>query len=124
MHQASTAPGGSSASRTPLPRDRTTNLAALAYGSDKWLGPTALDANPEAMGKRMGTLAMVASLTHTVSFHCPEVRVDEWLVAERETSWGADGRVVIHQKIWHVETGRLALECTQEAVVRLKPAKL
>ncbi|KAK7742430.1 acyl-CoA thioesterase [Diatrype stigma] len=111
-------------SRTPLPRDRTTNIAALAYVSDKWLAATALNANPEAMGDRMGNLAMIASLTHTLSFHYPDVRVDEWLVAERETSWGADGRVMIHQKIWHVGTGRLSLDCTQEAVVRLKPAKL
>ncbi|KAI2601697.1 Thioesterase/thiol ester dehydrase-isomerase [Hypoxylon sp. NC1633] len=98
-------------SRTQLPRDRTINLAALAYVSDKWFIGTALSANPKAVGERMRNLATAASLTHTLSFHDLDVRVDEWLVAERHTSWGAEGR-------------RLVLDCTQEAVVWLKPSKL
>ncbi|KAI0005214.1 Thioesterase/thiol ester dehydrase-isomerase [Xylariaceae sp. FL0662B] len=79
-------------SRTLLPYDRATNLAALAYVSDKWLAGTALSANPKEIGERMKNLATVASLTHNLSFHDPDVRVDEWLVAERDTSWGANGR--------------------------------
>ncbi|XXG96142.1 hypothetical protein Hte_002421 [Hypoxylon texense] len=53
-------------SQTPLPRDRTTNLAALAYVSDKRFIGTALHANPEAVGERMRNLATAASLTHTL----------------------------------------------------------
>lgn len=111
-------------SRVSLPCDRITNMAALAYVSDKFLLGTALNANPEALGERMRNLSTAASLTHTLSFHDPDVRVDDWLVAERETSWAANGRVIIQQKIWHVASGRFILECMQEAITWLKPAKL
>lgn len=67
----------------------------------------------------MRNLATAASLTHTLSFHDPDVRVDEWLVAERDTSWGAEGRVIMHQKIWHLGSKRLVLDYTQEVVVYL-----
>ncbi|KAI1171059.1 thioesterase-like superfamily-domain-containing protein [Nemania sp. FL0916] len=110
-------------SRTPI-LDNSVNLAALAYASDKFFLGTALNANPGGLGERMRNLSMAASLTHNLSFHDPQVRVSDWLVAERDTSWGANGRIIVHQKVWHVDSGQLVMSCTQEAIVWLKPAKL
>ncbi|KAI0154253.1 thioesterase-like superfamily-domain-containing protein [Xylariaceae sp. FL1272] len=104
--------------------DKSANLAALAYASDKFFIGTALNANPRGLGDRMRNLSITASLTHNLSFHDPQVRVGDWLAVERETSWGANGRVIVHQKAWHVDSGRLVMDCTQEAVVWLKSAKL
>ncbi|KAI4596939.1 hypothetical protein KJ359_004849 [Pestalotiopsis sp. 9143b] len=96
------------------------HLAALAYASDEFAFGAALAANPVAVGKGMRNIALGASLTHNVSFHDPEVRVDEWLVLERDTTWGADGRVLVSQRMWDLKSGRLVLSGSQEALVRLR----
>ncbi|OTB09663.1 hypothetical protein M426DRAFT_316198 [Hypoxylon sp. CI-4A] len=106
----------------PLSTDN--HLAAFSYLSDEFLFGTALAADMKAAGKGFRNVTMGVSLTHTVSFHNPRARIDEWLVLERETSWGADGRVVIHQRAWAMETGKLVYSGTQEALIRLKGPKL
>ncbi|EMR72573.1 putative acyl- thioesterase ii protein [Eutypa lata UCREL1] len=73
-------------------------------------------------GPLLRNVVMNASLTHSISFHDPGVRVDQWLVVERETSWGADGRVLVHQRAWDFGTGRLVMSCVQEALIRLRGA--
>lgn len=100
------------------------NLAALAYMSDEILIGVALFANPEAVGPRNRNVAMAATLNHHLWFHDPTAKVDEWMVCERSTSSGADGRVMINQNVWNHQTGRLLLSCTQEALVRLKGSNL
>ncbi|KAI1758944.1 Thioesterase/thiol ester dehydrase-isomerase [Hypoxylon sp. FL1150] len=102
----------------------SSHLAALAYLSDEFLFGIAVVANPRAVGPRMRNITMATSLNHSVSFHDPQVRVDDWLVVERETSWGDEGRVLVHQRMWNVSTGRMVLSGIQEALVRLKDAKL
>ncbi|OTA56701.1 Thioesterase/thiol ester dehydrase-isomerase [Hypoxylon sp. EC38] len=106
----------------PLSTDN--HLAAFSYLSDEFLFGTALAADMRAAGKGFRNVTMGVSLTHTVSFHNPQARIDEWLVLERETSWGAHGRVVIHQRAWVMETGKLVYSGTQEALIRLKAPKL
>ncbi|RYP47490.1 hypothetical protein DL768_006462 [Monosporascus sp. mg162] len=109
----------------PLSTDSTSvNLAALAYMSDEVLLGVPIYANPDKVGDRMQNVAMGVTLTHNISFHDPAVKVDQWMVAERETSWGADGRVLIGQRVWNLKTGRLVMTCTQEALIRLRDAKL
>ncbi|RYP24948.1 hypothetical protein DL765_000176 [Monosporascus sp. GIB2] len=98
------------------------NLAALAYMSDELLLGIAIFANPEVVGPQSRNVAMAASLNHHIWFHDPNVRVDEWMVGERWTSCGADGRTLIHQRIWDLKSGRLVMTCTQEALIRLKSA--
>lgn len=105
-------------------RDPLVHLAALAYLSDEFSFGPALAANPKAVGKGMRNVAMGASLTHNVSFHNPQALVDEWMIIERETSWGAEGRVLVYQRLWNLKSGQLVLSGTQEAVVRLKDTKL
>ncbi|KAI1504191.1 hypothetical protein F5X99DRAFT_372794 [Biscogniauxia marginata] len=45
---------------------------------------------------------------------------DEPMLGERETSWGANGRVLVHQRFWNAKTGRLVMLGSQEGLVRLK----
>ncbi|ETS88142.1 hypothetical protein PFICI_01970 [Pestalotiopsis fici W106-1] len=97
------------------------HLAALAYASDEFAFGAALAANPMAVGKGMKNITLGTSLTHNVSFHDPQARVDEWIVIERDTTWGADGRVMVSQRMWDMKSGRLILSASQEALVRLRP---
>lgn len=105
----------------PLSSDNAAlHLAALAYASDEFAFGAALAANPMAVGKGMRNIVLGTSLTHNVSFHDPQVRVDEWIVLERDTTWGADGRVLVSQRMWDMKSGRLILSGSQEALVRLR----
>ncbi|KAI0152950.1 Thioesterase/thiol ester dehydrase-isomerase [Xylariaceae sp. FL1272] len=94
--------------------DAAVRLAAPSFLSDQFSIGIAVAANPSAMGKRMRNVALATSLTHNISFHDPNVRVDEWLFVERETSWG----------LWSLESGTMVLEGVQEALFRLKDSKL
>ncbi|KAK8016930.1 Chromate transporter [Apiospora rasikravindrae] len=119
---------GFSRSVTPLSStggtSTATNLAALAYMSDEMLIAVAIFASPDAVGPRSRNVAMAVTLNHHLWFHDPDVRVDRWMVGERRTSCGADGRVLIHQKVWDHETRRLVMTCAQEALIRLKGPSL
>lgn len=123
----------SSSSLLPFSGDVAVNLAALAYMSDQFLSEVAVYACQDRVrggdgsedgdgGPLLRNVVMNASLTHSISFHDPGVRVDQWLVVERETSWGADGRVLVHQRAWDFGTGRLVMSCVQEALIRLRGA--
>lgn len=90
-------------------------LASFSYASDEFSFGPALAANPMVVEKGMRNVIMEVSLTHNVSFHDPRARIDQWIVLERETSWGAEGRVLVHQPMWAMESGRLV---TQEALIR------
>ncbi|OTA66058.1 Thioesterase/thiol ester dehydrase-isomerase [Hypoxylon sp. EC38] len=109
---------------SPLSSDSpSVHLAALAYASDEHtLGP-ALYGNVEQVGLAIQNVTMVATLTHNLSFHDASARADEWMVCERGTSWGANGRVLVHQRMWNWKTGQLVLSGTQEALIRLKDVK-
>lgn len=100
------------------------HLAALAYLSDTFLLGAALNANPAMVGPKLRNVAMGVSLNHNLSLHDPTARVDDWMLGERDTSWGADGRVLIHQRFWNGRTGRLVMSGTQEGLIRLKNAQL
>lgn len=80
-----------------------TNSIALAYVLDKLSIVTALSTSAEALGERMHKLVTAASLTHALSFHDPDVLVDELLAAQQDTLWGAN---------WHVRSERLVLDRT------------
>ncbi|KAK6193075.1 hypothetical protein LQW54_012821 [Pestalotiopsis sp. IQ-011] len=100
------------------------HLAALAYLSDTFMLGAALNANPAMVGPKLRNVAMGASMTHNLSLHDHAARVDGWMLGERDTSWGADGRVLIHQRFWNASTGRLVMSGTQEGLIRLKNAQL
>ncbi|KAI0003182.1 Thioesterase/thiol ester dehydrase-isomerase [Xylariaceae sp. FL0662B] len=105
----------------PLSTDSdAVNLASLGYLSDDYfLGPP-MYANAKAVGVGLRNVAMGGSLTHNVSFHDSTTKADEWMLCERNTTWGTDGRTLSHQRFWNWKTGRLVMTCSQEALFRLK----
>ncbi|KAK7754781.1 acyl-CoA thioesterase [Diatrype stigma] len=109
----------------PLSSDSASaHLAALACLSDTYALGAALGhgANPATLGPKIREeVAMGVSLNHNVSLHDPTARADEWLLCERDASWGADGRVLVHQRFWSAGTGRLVVSGMQEGLIRLKP---
>jgi acyl-CoA thioesterase II len=104
--------------------ERATHLAALAFFTDEWLIFTVNLTNGQAFAGGMAAIAIQATVTHSIWFHDPHVRVDQWMVCERHTSWGAGGRILIHQSLWDWRTGRLIVSCTQEGTLRFKNANL
>ncbi|KAI1872013.1 uncharacterized protein JN550_004216 [Neoarthrinium moseri] len=94
--------------------------AALAYMSDEILLGMAIYANPDIVGDATQNVTMGATLNHMIHFHDSTARVDDWLVIERTTSWGGNGRVLLHENTWDLKTGRLVMTCIQEALIRLK----
>ncbi|CAJ2504944.1 Uu.00g123380.m01.CDS01 [Anthostomella pinea] len=111
-------------SPTPLPDNMALHQNALAYLSDTYMLGAALNASPSMVGRKLQNVAMATSLNHTLWLHEPTAKVDEWMLGERVTSWGSNGRVLIHQRFWNVRSGRLVMSGTQEGLIRLKNAKL
>ncbi|KAI1383380.1 Thioesterase/thiol ester dehydrase-isomerase [Hypoxylon trugodes] len=108
-------------SSSPISMDSpSVHLSAIAYSSDEHLLAPAIYSNPEKVGQGIKNVTMVASLIHNLSFHDPSARADNWMACERSTSWAADGRVLVHQRMWNLKTGRLIMSGTQEALIRLK----
>ncbi|KAI1127894.1 thioesterase-like superfamily-domain-containing protein [Nemania abortiva] len=94
--------------------------SALAWLSDTYTLGAALNASPGKVGKQLRNVTMGATLTNNVSFHEPMTKVDDWMLGERFTSWGANGRAVVTQRFWDVSSGRLVFSGTQEVVIRLR----
>ncbi|KAK8013095.1 hypothetical protein PG991_010470 [Apiospora marii] len=97
------------------------HLAAFGFLSDEMSVGPALAASPLQVGRGFRNVALLASLTHNVSFDEPGARIDDWVVLERDTAWGAHGRVLTSQRMWDMRTGRLVMTVSQEALILLKP---
>ncbi|KAI0019237.1 Thioesterase/thiol ester dehydrase-isomerase [Xylariomycetidae sp. FL0641] len=105
----------------PLSTDApAVHLAALGFLSDQGLLATPIYANPLQTGVQYKNVVKGVTLSHTFSLHDPAARADEWIMGQRTSSWGAEGRVIIHEQCWNLQTGRLVLSSRQEALVRLK----
>ncbi|KAI0186924.1 Thioesterase/thiol ester dehydrase-isomerase [Astrocystis sublimbata] len=109
-------------SPTLATRSSAVHMAALAYLSDEILLGVPIFANPQQVGYQTENVTMGATLNHTITFHDTDVKVDEWHVVERQTSCAAEGRALILERVWGLESGRLIMTCTQEAAIRLKGA--
>ncbi|CAG9990849.1 unnamed protein product [Clonostachys byssicola] len=96
------------------------HMAAIGYISDSYIIGPSLYANMSKVGRMIENVAMAVSLNHSVVFHDFDAKADQWMVCERKSSWGGDGRVLTHQRIWNVETGGLVISCTQEGIARIK----
>ncbi|KAG0262595.1 Acyl-CoA thioesterase 8 [Actinomortierella ambigua] len=87
------------------------NTVPLAYGST-WFTPKSSDK------PRIG---MMASLDHSMWFHCP-FRADEWMLYVCESPRSGCDRGLAFGRIYK-EDGTLAVSVAQEGVVRLSEAK-
>jgi len=92
--------------------DPLTNVALLAYASDRSMLSTAW--KPHAS---TGELRGV-TLNHTIWFHQP-VEVHRWHQHALHSSWAANGRGLIHGR-FHRDDGLFVASTAQEAVVRVR----
>ncbi|KAK7968021.1 uncharacterized protein PG986_002298 [Apiospora aurea] len=99
------------------------HLAAFGFASDEMSVGPALAASPRPTARGFQNVALLASLTHNVSFHEPGAPIDDWVVLERDTTWGAHGWVLTSQRMWDLKSGRLVMTVSQEALILLKPKK-
>lgn len=59
-------------------------------------------------------VAMMVSLDHTIYFHhSQDLRADEWILAEVQSSWAGAERGLVQQKMW-AKDGTLLATCIQE----------
>ena len=65
-------------------------------------------------------VGMMVSLDHTIYFHDPKFRADEWLFTEMESPWAGDGRGLVLQRVW-TQDGRLVATCVQEVSSETTP---
>ncbi|KAH8152083.1 uncharacterized protein LAJ45_04077 [Morchella importuna] len=97
-------------------KDDEAHLPALAYYSDAFFLVTAAKVNP----LRMDDIGMMVSLDHTIYFHhAAEIKADEWVFMELESSWAGEERALVTQRIWNRD-GLLLASCYQEGLIRLK----
>ncbi|KAG0042788.1 Acyl-CoA thioesterase 8 [Gryganskiella cystojenkinii] len=94
----------------------------VAYGSDHNLLNTVPLAHGSTWFSRRGPnpkITMMASLDHSMWFHCP-FRADEWMLYVCETPRSGCDRGLTFGRIYK-EDGTLAVSVAQEGVVRLQP---
>ncbi|KAF9178009.1 Acyl-CoA thioesterase 8 [Haplosporangium sp. Z 767] len=93
----------------------------VAYGSDHNLLGTVPLAHGATWFSKQGRIAMMASLDHSMWFHCP-FRADEWMLYVCETPRSGCDRGLTFGRIYK-EDGTLAVSVAQEGVVRFKTSK-
>ncbi|KAF9405484.1 Acyl-CoA thioesterase 8 [Podila epigama] len=96
----------------------------VAYGSDHNLLNTVALAHGTGWFARNDTsppIAMMASLDHSMWFHCP-FRADEWMLYVCESPRSGCDRGLAFGRIYK-EDGTLAVTVAQEGVVRMRRAK-
>jgi acyl-CoA thioesterase II len=84
-----------------------------------------LDVGVPAIGDASRTLThpnfkLYTSLNHTIHIHSYDFRADEMIYIEVTSSWAADGRALMHTRLFS-KAGKLIASCVQEAYYVLKP---
>lgn len=102
----------------PLPDDRITHQAVLAYASDYGLLPTALQ--PHGVPFRSHELQL-ASLDHALWMHRP-FRADDWLLYAVESPAAGGARGFVRGSIY-TRDGTLVASVAQEGLMRLRTPK-
>ncbi len=102
----------------PLPDDRITHQAVLAYASDYGLLPTALQ--PHGVPFRSREL-QIASLDHALWLHRP-FRADDWLLYSVESPAAHGARGFVRGSIY-TRDGTLVASVAQEGLMRLRTPK-
>lgn len=97
--------------------DKFTHSAALAFLTDEWFLLVPQLATPGFVDVQKGTFPFNVTMNHSVHFHNSAHKISDWMVCERTTSWADKGRVVVENRFWDAETGRLVVSCSQEGVV-------
>ena len=105
--------------RGRLSKSRDAHLTALVFLTDSWFISGMSELNPSVVGPQGENIGFMTSLNHTIWFHYPEVKADEWMLLERGSSWAGQERCLMEQRIWS-KHGKLIATCSQEGVFRLR----
>ena len=97
----------------------SSNLAVLACLSDAWFLNSVPAMAPATFGEQGEQVAFMTTLNHTIWFHDPQVKVDDWLLSEKGITWAAANRCLIDRRLWSKD-GKLVATCVQEGALRLK----
>ena len=106
---------------------RPNHLAVLGCVSDAWaltrLHEMITNSTASSGGfngaKTSSELPFMATLNHTIWFHDPFVRLDDWLLVKRKSSWVGHGRCLVEQQFWDKQ-GALVATCVQEGTSKGK----
>ena len=105
-----------------LPESISLNVhkCVIAYMSDMAFIPTAMEPlyGPNKPGKRP-RIGMTVTLDHSMWFHVPTVRADEWLLFGMYCHVTGGSRALLTCKVWN-KSGDLVLSVTQGALIRIQ----
>ncbi|KAK6839230.1 hypothetical protein PG987_005096 [Apiospora arundinis] len=118
-------------SRGNMSDSRANHLAVLGCLSDAWVllqlpemmkTPSATLGGGLKNGNTNNSIPFMTTLNHTIWFHNPQnVRLDDWLLVRKSSSWVGQGRCLVEQQFWDRQ-GALVATCVQEgAVMRKQP---
>lgn len=100
-------------------QNQDSHLPSLAYFSDSAFLVTAAKVNPLTQKD----ISMIVSLDHTIYFHnAADIKADEWVLVELDSSWAGEERALVTAKIWNRD-GTLLASCYQEGLIRLRQNK-
>jgi len=97
-----------------LSDDMAFHRCIIAFAADMYLLSTSF----QREGERE-RLSLAVSLDHTMWFHSPSFRADEWMLYEMENTCSTVARALCVGRLWTRE-GKLAVSVNQEGLVRLK----
>jgi acyl-CoA thioesterase II len=106
-----------------LPETTSLNVhkCVIAFMSDMAFIPTAMEPlyGPQSgLGKRP-KIGMTVTLDHSMWFHSPSVKADEWLLFGMYCHVTGGSRALLTCKVWNT-SGELVLSVTQGALIRLQ----
>lgn len=111
---------------------RANHLAVLGCLSDAWVllrlpemmkTPSATLGGGLKNGDTNNSIPFMTTLNHTIWFHNPQnVRLDDWLLVKKSSSWVGQGRCLVEQQFWDRQ-GTLVATCVQEGAVMRKQHK-
>lgn len=104
----------------------TTNLnvhkCVIAFMSDMSFIPTAMEPlynGSSSSPKKRPRIGMTVTLDHSMWFHSPTVRADEWLLFGMYCHVTGGSRALLTCKVWNMNR-KLVLSVTQGALIRLQ----
>ncbi|CEP16654.1 hypothetical protein [Parasitella parasitica] len=96
--------------------DMKLHACIIAYASDSGFITTAAAAHGHLINSK--GLGMLASLDHSIWFHYPAARADEWLLYDVFSPQADNGRAIVFGKIYN-QNGNLVATTAQEGILRI-----
>ncbi|KAK8099646.1 acyl-CoA thioesterase II [Apiospora kogelbergensis] len=110
---------------------RTSHMAVLGCLTDVWvlsrlpemvINPSSASGGPK-IPNTSSEMPFMSTLNHTIWFHDPSVKLDDWLLVKKKSSWAGQGRCLVEQQFWD-RHGNLMATCIQEGTFKAKQTKM